>query len=352
VFYLPFLYQDYIKGRWVYQTKQLHQKYGPIVRIGPNHIMVDGEIGWPQVYGRRKANQSEYEKLPAVHKANAHSIIDATRDIHRRQRRQLNHAFSDFSLTQQEHTIQRYIGMLLSRLQAHAEKSEAVDMVHWLNCTSFDIISDLTLSQSLSNLDSSVVHPWIKTMFDSVRNIMFRRFFAEFPLLRLILSMFSSKFGTDQHDVRNQVKDMVHQRMALGVEPGGRKDFMSYMMRKTKDGEIGMLQAEIFETTPTVIVAGSETTASALSGLWFYLDKHPRARDELTREIRAAFDSEEDITMQKAGNLEYLQACINEVLRIYPPAAETPARVSPGDFIEGIYIPPGVSQGHSLPFPL
>jgi cytochrome P450 len=181
---------------------------------------------------------------------------------------------------------------------------------------------------------------------------MFRRFFAEFPLLRLILSMFSSKFGTDQHDVRNQVKDMVHQRMALGVEPGGRKDFMSYMMRKTKDGEIGMLQAEIFETTPTVIVAGSETTASALSGLWFYLDKHPRARDELTREIRAAFDSEEDITMQKAGNLEYLQACINEVLRIYPPAAETPARVSPGDFIEGIYIPPGVSQDHSLPFPL
>lgn len=338
------MYQSLIQGRWVFRTTELHRKYGPIVRIGPNHISVDGEIGWPQVFGRRKTDQSEYEKQPAIHEANAYSIIIAPRDIHRRQRRQLNHAFSDVSLTQQEDVIQEYVSLLLNRLQRLAEKGESFNMVQWLNCTTFDIIGELAFSESFSSLENNTQHPWITSIFASVQSLMFRRFFSYFPTLRLVLSMFSAKFGTKQHVARDHAKDKARRRMAMGEEPAsGRKDFMSYMLRKTRDGEIGMSEDEILETSPTLVLAGSETTASALSGFWFYLAKHPRVYAQLAKEIRAAFDSEEEITMQKASNIEYLQACVNEILRIYPPAAETPSRVSPGDFIEGTYIPPGVS---------
>ncbi|TWU78478.1 hypothetical protein ED733_008945 [Metarhizium rileyi] len=341
VFYLPFLYQSYIKGRWVFKTIELHRRYGPIVRVGPDHIMVDGEIGWPQVFGRRKADQSEYEKMPEIHKDDAYSLTQATRDIHRRQRRQLNHAFSDSSLTQQEDIIQEYVNLLLSRLQARADKGEAVDVVKWLTCTTFDIIGDLVFSESFSSLENNTVHPWVKSIFESARLFMLRRFFSYFPLSRFILSMFSSKFGNQQHAMRHHAKEKARRRMALGEEPpSGRKDFMFYMLRMTRDGQVGMFEKEILETSPILVFAGSETTASALSGLWFYLDKNPRVYAQLTKEIRAAFDSEKEITMQKASRIEYLQACVNEILRIYPPAAETPARVSPGDFIEGTYIPP------------
>ncbi|KID80351.1 cytochrome P450 3A17, partial [Metarhizium brunneum ARSEF 3297] len=340
VFYLPYLYQAYIKGRWIFKTTELHRKYGPIVRVGPNHIIVDGEIGWPQVFGRRKADQSEYEKMPAVHKAKAYSIIGATRDIHRRQRRQLNHAFSDASLTQQEDIIQAYVTLLLERLQTRADEAEVVDAVKWMNCTTFDIIGDLAFSESFSSLQNNAVHPWVKLIFDSIRFLAVRRFFVNFPLLRFALSMFSSKFGTKQHPSRDHAKNKARRRMALGQDPpGGRKDFMSYMLRKTRDGQVGMSEEEILETCPTLVIAGSETTASALSAFCFYMDKNPRAYAQLTEEIRTAFGAEEEITMQNASHLEYLQACVNEILRIYPPAAETPARVSPGDFIEGVYIP-------------
>ncbi|KID99795.1 cytochrome P450 3A17, partial [Metarhizium majus ARSEF 297] len=340
VSYLPYLYQAYIKGRWIFRTTELHQKYGPIVRVGPNHIIVDGEIGWPQVFGRRKADQSEYEKMPAVHEAKAYSIIGATRDIHRRQRRQLNHAFSDASLIQQEDIIQEYVTLLLKRLQTRADKAEVVDAVKWMNCTTFDIIGDLAFSESFSSLQNNAVHPWVKLIFESVRFLAIRRFFANFPLLKFALSMFSSKFGTKQHPSRDHAKDKARRRMTLGQDPpGGRKDFMSYMLRNTRDGQVGMSEEEILETSPTLVTAGSETTASALSAFCFYIDKHPRAYARLTEEIRTAFSAEEEITMQNASHLEYLQACVNEILRIYPPAAETPARVSPGDFIEGVYIP-------------
>lgn len=312
--------------------------------------MVDGEVGWPQVFGPRKADQSEYEKQRPVQEAKAYSIILATRDIHRRQRRQLNHAFSDFSLTQQEDVIQEYITLLLSRLEEGADRSEAaVDVVKWLNCITFDIIGQLAFSESFFSLENNAVHPWIKTIFDGIQTMLFRRFFAEFPMLRLILSLFSTKVGTKRHPARAHARDKAIRRMVLGEEsPSGRKDFMSYMLRKNRDGEIGMTEDEILETSPTLVLAGSETTASALSGFWFYLYKHPRVYAQLTKEIREAFDSEDEITMQKASNIEYLQACVNEILRIYPPASEIPARVSPGDFIEGVYIPPGVSHSSNL----
>ncbi|KHN95019.1 cytochrome P450 3A17 [Metarhizium album ARSEF 1941] len=341
IFYLPYLYQSYIKGRWIFRTTELHRKYGPIVRIGPNHIMVDGEIGWPQVFGHRKADQSEYEKMPVTHEAKADSIIVAPREIHRRQRRQLNHAFSDANLAEQEHVIQEYVGLLLERLQTRADKAEVVNGVKWMNCTTFDIIGDLALSESFSSLENHAVHPWVRSIFESVRFVMIRRFFSHFPLLRLVLSMFNGKFGTKQHSSRNHAKDKARRRMALGQDtPSGRRDFMTYMLRKNRDGQVGMSEEEILETSATLVLAGSETTASALSGFCFYLDKHPQIYAELTKEIRTAFNSEGKITMQNASRLEYLQACINEVLRVYPPAAETSARVSPGDFIEGTYIPP------------
>lgn len=38
--------------------KKLHEQYGPIVRVGPNNLSFDGEIGWPAVFARRTP---EYE---------------------------------------------------------------------------------------------------------------------------------------------------------------------------------------------------------------------------------------------------------------------------------------------------
>lgn len=342
VSYLPFLLQNYYRGVFFRKTPDLIQKYGPMIRVGPNHIMLDGEIAWPQVFSRRKANEAEFEKLPLTFAAKACSLIFAPHDIHRRQRRQLSHAFSDASLAQQEAVVQEYIDLLLDRLQTHAENGEFLDAVKWMNACTFDIIGDLTLSESFSSLENNTVHPLITLIFDSIEQFSRRRLYANYPRIRTILSCFSDEIGVKQHAARSGSKERARARMKLGEEgPAGRKDFMTYMLRKTRDGQIGMEAEEILESSPTIILAGSETTASALSALWFYLSNHPEAYKRLTEEIRSSFSSEKEISFQTCTHLEYLVATVNEILRIFPPAAETPARVSPGAFIEGIYIPPG-----------
>lgn len=68
-----------------------------------------------------------------------------------------------------------------------------------------------------------------------------------------------------------------------------------------------------------LIFAGSETTASGLSGILRILlqNKHPLTK--LIHEIRSSFADEAEITMAPVGRLKYLEAVINEGLRVCPP---------------------------------
>lgn len=90
-----------------------------------------------------------------------------------------------------------------------------------------------------------------------------------------------------------------------------------------------------------MIVAGSETTATLLSGLTYLLLINPDKLKKLSDEIRTTFKSEDEITMASVGNLPYMLACLNEGLRRYPPVASGLPRVVPkgGAKIAGHFVP-------------
>jgi cytochrome P450 len=67
------------------------------------------------------------------------------------------------------------------------------------------------------------------------------------------------------------------------------------------------------------MVAGTETTATLLSGLTYLLLNRPKAMKKLVTEIRTAFTSSDGITMRVIARLPYLNACIKEALRKNPP---------------------------------
>lgn len=90
-----------------------------------------------------------------------------------------------------------------------------------------------------------------------------------------------------------------------------------------------------------LVVAGSETTATALSGITYYLCKDPRVYEKLTDEIRSAFSHFDQITGRATERLPYLKAVIEEGLRIYPPIPAGLPRISPGETVDGHYVPKG-----------
>ena len=80
--------------------------------------------------------------------------------------------------------------------------------------------------------------------------------------------------------------------------------------------------------------------------------------DKLTTEIREAYASYDEINATKAMQLPYLQAVINEALRIHPPGSQGFPRVSPGTEIGGFWVPKGVrtpypcSPSHRVEIPI
>jgi cytochrome P450 len=92
-------------------------------------------------------------------------------------------------------------------------------------------------------------------------------------------------------------------------------------------------------------IAGTETTAAFLAGLFNMLCRYPIELAKLTEEIRSNFGSEDELNFEKLASLPYLTACIEEGLRIFPSAPIGFVRTVPkgGDTVDGDFIPEGVS---------
>lgn len=50
---LPFQWKSNVSGTLTLESKKLYDKYGPIVRVAPDHLSVDGSIAWPQIFQHR-----------------------------------------------------------------------------------------------------------------------------------------------------------------------------------------------------------------------------------------------------------------------------------------------------------
>ena len=115
-----------------------------------------------------------------------------------------------------------------------------------------------------------------------------------------------------------------------------------------------MTREEIIKTSALLIVAGSETSATLLSGAMFYMLKNPSTLTRLVTEIRSSFPDVDGMTMQKLAKLPYLNAVLQEGLRMYPPVpgALTRRMIPGGNVMNGYFIPENVCCPFPLPLPL
>lgn len=117
-----------------------------------------------------------------------------------------------------------------------------------------------------------------------------------------------------------------------------RPDFFQQILSKGGDQ---VHFEELVQQTSSLIIAGSETTATFLTSVTFHLFKNRPYLDELTREVRTAFQTAEEINAARCSELKYLNAVIEEDLRIWPPLSFGQLRGSPGAVVSGVYLPPG-----------
>jgi len=120
-------------------------------------------------------------------------------------------------------------------------------------------------------------------------------------------------------------------------------DYLAMLM-SARDKESGapMGERELIDEVMTLIVAGHETTASALNWTWYLLCQHPQVQARLHAEIVAAGEvAAPDLKQMEA--LTYTQQVINEALRLYPPGWLLSRRTIEADVLGGYPVAAGTN---------
>lgn len=316
------------KGTLVHRVQEFHSKYGEMIRIGPNEISCINPQAWQDIYGGHKPGQNfGRNPLWMSRKQNtANSILSASDADHHRIRRLISHAFSDNALRAQEPILQEYVGTLIRRLHEQTKAgwgSAVVDLVEWFSWTTFDIVGELGFGETFGCLTDERHHSWSALVFyfkaaSLVTSVRF------YPLLERFLRWWLPSPVTNRQDHFQLSREKIHRRLK------GEKttpDFMSYVLDPRNEERMSL--QEIETTFNILIIAGSETTASALAGTTGYLLSNPLCLATLIQEIRSNVVQENDINLASLGKLPYLSAVIEEGLRMAPPVPSGLPRVTP-----------------------
>ncbi|KAJ5664215.1 hypothetical protein N7507_004946 [Penicillium longicatenatum] len=307
-----------INGTLPFDMLDLHKRYGDIVRIAPDELAFSHPDAWKDIMGHKNG-------VPEMTKANWFyrpldeplHIVNEDNEEHKRLRRQMAHGFSEKSMRDQEPMIRKYVDKLLQRLHENCEKGSVI-ISDWYNFTTFDIIGDLAFGESFGCLEGCNYDAWIKGIFEGAHLGSILQALSFVPSLKsLLLSLVPKSMQEAHQRHKAMTKEKMLRRIAnLGVD-------------------------KLVSNAEILIIGGSETTASLLSGVTYLLLQNPEAHQILKDEVRSAFHSEEDITLISVNQLSYMLACLDEAMRMYPPIANGLPRVCPkgGSQVLGEFIP-------------
>jgi cytochrome P450 len=298
---------------------------------------------WKDIYAHHQG-RDEFHKDPMQLPRNPNrypSLIGAERELHGRYRRFLSYPFSNKGLQEQEPRIQSYVDPLIQRLHA-CNHEDYLDMVKWYNWITFDIIGDLAFGEPFNCLRDIETHPWIHAIYGNVQATPFINAFRRYGLFFLVNYLLPKDMMAKRKANFKYSSEKVAHRRSLGKDRG---DFWDRILSDSKEGKHqGMDHGEMTSNAATLVVAGSETTATLLSGATYELLKHPKMMEKLVKEVRTTFKNDSDINLATIGDLHYMEAVMEETLRVYPPVPMQPSRVaSRGDMVCGKWVPAGVS---------
>ncbi|KAI6782256.1 uncharacterized protein J7T54_008342 [Emericellopsis cladophorae] len=339
--------------RWLHE---LHETYGEVVRIAPDEVsFISGETAWQDIYGVHtgaKAARGKYLKDRRWFAApynDTWSILQADAEAHPRMRKAIAPAFGDRAIREQEPLIQGYVSLFIQRLHEQVEGPSRgqVDIVRWFNYFTFDIIADLTFGEPFYCLRDSDFHPWVRMLFASVRAISLNSVIRRYPTWQWFVKRLAPR---DLLEKRRAFNMWVFERVAQRLEAEGtaattHPDLMTHITAHEGSSRKRLSRDEIDSNANIMLIAGSETTATLLSGCTYLLLTNPDKLRALQDEVRGAFAEPAEVTLARVNELKYMLAVLNEALRIYPPNAAGFMRLVPeaGDHISGYWIPGGTS---------
>ncbi|MFY0566587.1 cytochrome P450 [Archangium lansingense] len=154
----------------------------------------------------------------------------------------------------------------------------------------------------------------VKTSLDTILARFDHQWLGLLPawLLRSVERRYRAASATLDRIVRRHILE--RQRSGLQGE-----DLLSMLLQARDADGAGMSEQQVRDEILTLIMAGHETTASALTFVWYLLSRHPEVEARLHAELEAVLGGRPP-TVAELQRLPYLDKILQESLRLYPPA--------------------------------
>lgn len=161
------------------------------------------------------------------------------------------------------------------------------------------------------------------------------------PIPRWLPTPNNLRFERAKKTLDTLVLRIIDQRRHTPVDPSRRSDLLD-MLLDAKDDDTGetMDDEQIKHELLTMILAGHETTANALTFLFYLLAHHPDVRARMRAEVTAVL-GDRSPTPADLKKLEYVTCVIEESMRLYPPAYVFERQAAEDDEIGGVHVPKG-----------
>ncbi|KAF8879764.1 cytochrome P450 [Gymnopilus junonius] len=313
--------------------KDLHDKYGPTIRVGPNELSTIEKDFIPQILGHQgmpKGPMWDGRRFLKEADSRGYDNLVDIRDpvIHAQLRKPWNKAFSVEAVKGYEELVTRKALELKSLLEEVCNTSEGgigqVDLARWVSFFSYDLMGEMAFSADFHLMRDRDKEDRFNTMVHAVFNVSITQHIPwiakavrDFPGLNKWMHKFT--------------EDGVQQAIKRANTEVKRKDLFHYMGEATGGSEPDL--PLIINNILLSVFAGSDTTASVLASAFYLLMSHPEQYRKLQQEVDTAFkeqgididsplsfDDDADIKTygEVLGSLPYLNGVINEALRLFP----------------------------------
>ncbi|KAF4636423.1 hypothetical protein G7Y89_g1665 [Cudoniella acicularis] len=344
------------RGQLHIKTWQGHQKWGSIVRQGPNKVVLNSVEGLQDVYHSKNVQKSKgyLSMVPSPGVYNIHTAVD--KSLHKHKRKVIGQGLSDQCMRAFEPTMLDKIDIFVKKLatastdnQSEGNWSIPVNMTQSCKHLGYDVMGEYGFGQSFEMQSKPDNH----FLLDAVEATSHRSgVYGQYPGLAKykLEKLLYPKSAWMRERYLSLMTDLVEWRLKEARD--SKNDLFSFII-DAKDEETGrgFTHKELWSESRFLLVAGADTSSTALSAAFFYLSMNPVCYDKLASEVRNTFSSASEIrTGPKLASCHYLRACIDEALRMSPPAGGTLWRevCEGGVVVDDAYIPAGCDVGCSV----
>ncbi|KAH6362247.1 hypothetical protein HBI34_179110 [Parastagonospora nodorum] len=366
----PFLASitDLYRINWVKTTRahlklqQCHERYGKLVRIGPNTVSFSDPVAIPEVYPMRAGMPKSdfYVTLRPYTSGQAlHAVFNTTEEsILKQIKPPIAPLFNISSAATLEPLVDEVLECIRGRFdERFVGTGQIFDMGQWLQFFAFDVMGTMTFSKRYGFLDKGRdVGGMLGAIVDFMRTA---APMTQSPLLDKLLR-------------KNVVVDTLRQYIRptasltilsfVGQAIKEKKEKMESKTSKS-EGQIDFLTRyiELQKHNPSIppwaptawtfsnVIAGSDSVGTCMRTMLYHLLAYPNTFDRLYKELLAAKTSRPFPSYSEVRELPYLEACVQEAIRVHPPFALPLERVVPdgGMTVLGYFLPGGTVIGGS-----